>query len=1145
MTMVTNASPRAGAKPNRQQRRQAARLAKKGRRGNGAAAPTDATLQEAVKLHKAGHPHEALQLYRKVLAVRPDQFDALNLGGVANCELGHIGEAVKLLQAAVRLEPSYAEAHNNLGNALKAADRLDEAAAAYRRAIGVKPGYAEPHYNLGILLQKSSDTAGAMAAYRRATEINPNFAEAHNSLGAMLQEFGELDDAIAACRRAIEIRPDYTTAHSNLGAALLRGGHSDEALAHCHHALRLDPNDVSAHNNLGMVLKDMGRLDEAIEAYRNALTLKPSFSEAHSNLIFTMNFHSRFTAESILAESRHWDEIHALPHAIRARPHANTPDPERRLRIGYVSPDFRCHSVSYFIESLLAAHDRNAVEVFCYAEVARPDEVTTRLRALADGWRWTFGTSDEALAEHIREDGIDILIDLAGHTSSNRLLTFAQRPAPVQATWLGYPNTTGLTAMDYRLTDAIVDPEGTADAVHSEKLVRLPKSFLCYVPPADAPEIADLPAAANGYITFGSFNNLAKVTPDVVEVWATILHHTPGSRILLKSRLFAQHELRKRYKEMFVAHGVDIECIELVPDIPSVSGHLAAYAGVDIGLDPFPYNGTTTTCEALWMGVPMITLSGDRHAARVGLGLLTSMGMPELAAATQEAYIRTAVDLAGDLDRLLALRESLRTRMRNSPLCDAKAFAHDIEAAYRDMWRPWCARSLELRPGDNEGRIQLSDFLQKIENRPAPSPEKTSLSLGPGIEIQNLKFHSGGKVLIGVCQQGKYFAKIELIHNPNKSNSIEQEANIMARLNERGCVSAPKVHLYGTIGAEDLLPCLGEEQRAFLRSVPNDTFPFIVEEYLPLGTSLNPADMILSLIEQKNLGVYHGDLKPDNLRVDEKAGICYFIDYDQAEFLDDDVINMDNISFLKWCDERAKEKYDFSSFLQYFPSLSVNNNFMKYFRNRSFNIGATTIYSRQQTTLAACGIYHTLQKESIHSDGERDIGDRRSLLDTVAFAPGERILDVGCNAGLVSMYLHDRNCRVTGIDLDQSIIYGARFVANILGKDIRYQCVDLDKGEIPGEFDTVILFSVLHHTRNVARNAERIAGICQRILIECRLRENGAKPEDGIWKVTSAWQYDHVDDLIAMLEDLFPGFKLVKNHGKADRERYLLEFAKQ
>jgi 2-polyprenyl-3-methyl-5-hydroxy-6-metoxy-1,4-benzoquinol methylase len=314
---------------------------------------------------------------------------------------------------------------------------------------------------------------------------------------------------------------------------------------------------------------------------------------------------------------------------------------------------------------------------------------------------------------------------------------------------------------------------------------------------------------------------------------------------------------------------------------------------------------------------------------------------------------------------------------------------------------------------------------------------------------------------------------------------------------------------------------------------------------VPSKTNLNLADMILSLIEQKNLGVYQGDMKPGNLRIDPVSGICYFVDYDQAEFLDEEVMNLDNVSFFDWCNKRAKEKYDFPSFLQYFPGLDFDSHFMSYFRNGSFNIGATTIFSRQQTTLAECGVYHALREESIYSDGERDIDDRRPLLDAIVFAPGERVLDVGCNAGLVSTYLYDRGCRVTGIDLDQSIIYGARVVANILRKDIRYECLDLDEDDIPGEFDTVTLFSVLHHTRNVARNAERIAAKCRRILIECRLEEAGAKPEDGIWQATSNWKYDRVDDLIAMLEGLFPGFGLVTNHGKGDRSRYLLEFAKR
>lgn len=369
----------------------------------------------------------------------------------------------------------------------------------------------------------------------------------------------------------------------------------------------------------------------------------------------------------------------------------------------------------------------------------------------------------------------------------------------------------------------------------------------------------------------------------------------------------------------------------------------------------------------------------------------------------------------------------------------------------------------------------------------------------------------------------------------------------MAHLNKRGCVSCPTVDIYGTIGAEDLLPFLDEEQKNIVNVTPGKDFPFIVQEYVPAGTNLNLADMVLSLIEQKNLGVYQGDLKPANLRVGQVSGICYFIDYDQAEFLDEEVMNLDNISFFNWCDERAKEKYNFQSFLQYFNKYGIDfeNDFMKYFRNGSFNLGETTIFLRQQTTLAKCGVYHALREESIYSDGERDIDDRRPLLDEIVFAAGERVLDVGCNAGLISTYLHDRGCCVTGIDLDQSIIYGARVVANILGKDIRYECLDLDKDDIAEEFDTVILFSVLHHTRNVARNAERLAAKSRRILIECRLKEGGAKPEEGVWQATSNWKFDSVEDLIAMLEGLFPGFELVKNHGQGDRNRYLLEFAKR
>ena len=418
---------------------------------------------------------------------------------------------------------------------------------------------------------------------------------------------------------------------------------------------------------------------------------QPDFAAAHSNLVFSMNYDAAATQQTIFAESRAWHESHAAALGRRAPGHANARDPERRLRVGYVSPDFREHSVAYFLEPLIAAHDRAAFEVFCYAQVARPDQRTERFRGLADTWRSTVGMTDADLATAVREDRIDILVDLAGHTGGNRLLAFDRRPAPVQLSWLGYPNTTGTEAIDARLTDAIADPPGPSDALHSETLVRLPNGFLCYAPTADAPAIGAPPARSTGHVTFGSFNALAKITPAVVAAWARILLGVPGSRLVIKSGPLADAATRARYLEMLAAAGVDAGRVDLRAWIDARSGHLGAYANIDIGLDPFPYNGTTTTCEALWMGVPVVTLAGDRHAGRVGASLLTRIGLAELVADTTDGYVETAVHFAGDLDGLPARRLALRDRMMSSPLCDAAGFARDVEAAYRAMWRRWCA----------------------------------------------------------------------------------------------------------------------------------------------------------------------------------------------------------------------------------------------------------------------------------------------------------------------------------------------------------------------------------------------------------------------------------------------------------------------
>ncbi len=683
---------------NRKERRRLNRKAKKKavqrNQPSARASTTVGMLHQAVALHKSGQLEAALGLYRDVLALDPKNVDALNLGGLATFRLGDPDEAVRMLHAAVALSPDYAEAHSHLGNVLQAMERHEEAIAAYRRAVELKPDYADAHYNLGIVLRTTGDWEASTSAYRRASECAPSFADAHNGLGAMLQNQGQLDAAIACYRRAIQVNPNLPSALSNLGAALACHGQFRETIAYCHRALAINSAHTKTLNNLGIALQNLGQPDEAIDAYRQALALKPGYTAAHSNLIFCMNYEPRFSGEDILLESKRWNEIHAAPRTALAGPFANDPDPERRLRVGYVSADLRQHSVSFFLEPLLAARDPDALETYCYAGVVQPDHWTARFQELSDGWCWTATMSDSALAERIRDDGIDILVDLAGHTASNRLLAFAESPAPVQVTWLGYPNTTGLSAMDYRLTDAVADPEGSADALHSETLVRLPEGFLCYGAPGDAPDVVPPPATVNGHVTFGSFNNLAKVTPEVAGLWAAILNRVRNSRLLIKSRLLADDQIRVRYQDLFASHGIDAERFDLLSAIPSMRGHLAAYERLDIGLDPFPYNGTTTTCEALWMGVPVVALAGERHAGRVGLSLLSTAGLPELAAETGEEYVEIAVQLAADLDRLSALRRDLRRRTSASPLCDAPAFARKVEAAYREMWRRWCAGGL-------------------------------------------------------------------------------------------------------------------------------------------------------------------------------------------------------------------------------------------------------------------------------------------------------------------------------------------------------------------------------------------------------------------------------------------------------------------
>jgi len=623
-------------------------------------------------------------------SIAPESAADVMTEGVEHHLAGRLLPAEACYRRAIGVNPDHAHAFANLGNALQGQGKLDEAVIAYRRAVALSPHHAEAYANLGAALVDQGKSNEAVAACQSAIDLNPDFALAHSNLGAALILLRRGNEAAIACRRAIAIKPDIAEAHYSLGVVLQGQGKLDEAIASYRRAFALRPNYAQAYSNLGAALVDQGKLDEAIAACRRAIAIKPDYAGAHGNLLLYLNYNDRETAESLFAEHREWG-ARLCRQATTPVAFANARQAGRRLRIGYVSPDLREHPVSRFFEPLLREHDREAVEIFCYAEVARPDAVTARLRELSEQWLTTAGLTDDALAERIRADGIDILVDLAGHTANNRLGVFARKAAPVQATWLGYPNTTGLDAIDYQLVDAITDPVG-ADAWASETLVRLPDGYFCYGAAQDAPEPAAPPSLMTGVVTFGSFNNPAKLSASTLDAWARLLTRLPHARLLLKGKPFADAGARALLLGKLGERGIAADRIELEGWSSNIADALGSYGRLDIALDPFPYNGATTTCDTLWMGVPVVTLRGDRHAARVGASLLAQVGLPDLVADSVEDYVEIAAALAGDSKRLTELRRTLRPRMAASPLCDAPGFARKMEAAYRDMWQTWRER---------------------------------------------------------------------------------------------------------------------------------------------------------------------------------------------------------------------------------------------------------------------------------------------------------------------------------------------------------------------------------------------------------------------------------------------------------------------
>ncbi|CAA7618642.1 tetratricopeptide repeat protein [Magnetospirillum sp. UT-4] len=676
---------------------------------------------KGVILHGRGDAAAARDLIARAVAADSSYAEAWNNLGVIERGLGHIGAAVAAHRRAVDLNPGHLRGLVNLSTALSEAGDQTAAIDAARRAVALAPQAAEAHNALGLALRRAGDTPRALEALRTAVLYDPASAAVHINLGNALLQDGQSEEAELSFRRALILDPDDPQAHNNIGSILITRGRFAEAAELLQRASGRHPAIADLAGNLGVAQARLGRIAAAADSFRRAAALAPDHAEMYSNLgaalqlrgdlgpalvalaagvllsrgaarakpfsnlLYALNFVTGPDGAGLGAERlgrlhRVWDAVMS----VSARPHVVPAVSGRRLRIGLVSADFASHPVGFFTLAWFRHADCGAFEIVAYHDRAGGDAITAELKAQAGSWVECFGWSDDRLEAQIRADGIDILIDLAGHTADNRLPVFAAKPAPVQASWAGYVGTTGLAAMDWVIADANHMPEAE-DGFLVERVMRLPHDYIAYAPPDTLPAVGPLPAARDGAVTFGSFNNLAKLTPPTVALWSRVLAAVPGSRLLLKTRGLDDAGIAERVRADFAAHGIDPARLLLEGGVPH-GELLEAYNRVDIALDPVPYAGGLTTCEALWMGVPVVTLRGNSFAGRHSAGHLTAAGLPDWIAEDGEGFVARAVALAGDLDGLAAIRAGLRARVASSPLGDGPAFARHFDAALRRMW---------------------------------------------------------------------------------------------------------------------------------------------------------------------------------------------------------------------------------------------------------------------------------------------------------------------------------------------------------------------------------------------------------------------------------------------------------------------------
>jgi protein O-GlcNAc transferase len=664
---------------------------------------------------EAGHYEEALAYYQKAIEWNRLYVEAYCNIGVIYKNTGRLEEAVVYYDKALALNPNFTIARNNmaisltdLGTKLKTEGDVKKGVALYKRALMYNSQYPDAYYNLGVAYGEARKYDRATWYYELAIHFNPYCCEAYNNLGVIYKEQDNLDKAIMCYQAALAINPKFSQSLNNIGVVYTVQGKLDEAYLYVHNAIEENPHYSEAYNNLGVLYRDEGLIAEAIKCYEKCLAINPLSRNAGQNRLLAMNYLPQIDNRKVYIAHKDWGELF-VQQFTQYTEYLNRLDPNRILRIGYISPDFFVHSVSYFIDAILANHNQEKYHVICYSNVVKEDTKTFKLRQYAYDWKTITGMDTKQVASLIYDDCIDILVELAGHTSGNRLDVMAMRPAPIQVTWIGYPNTSGLPTIDYRLTDEISDPQ-ESDQQYVEKLVKLPTGFLCYSPSLEAGEVSLPPMLTKGYVTFGSFNNLAKINHRVLDLWTRIMHILPDSHLVMKCKPFACESVKRKFIKKFEDHGIDANRLTLISLMPMNSDHMQSYSLMDISLDTFPYAGTTTTCESLWMGVPVVTLVGNCHAHNVGASILTQIGHIDWITTTVDEYVDMAVRLASDPEQLSQIRANLRSRMIKSPLCNGKTFTQHLETTYRKMWKSYVKSEGEVYASQAQDGADLGVF---------------------------------------------------------------------------------------------------------------------------------------------------------------------------------------------------------------------------------------------------------------------------------------------------------------------------------------------------------------------------------------------------------------------------------------------------